>query len=63
MILSLRIIIEYSFPLVKEVPNSKLLVSLNYNWEKTANLEIFDISKKDRITKIYTFEESLVAET
>ena len=51
------LIIVYSWTHVKEIPNTKLLVSLQHNWEKAANLEIFDISKKDRINNIYSFGE------
>ena len=41
---------------VHEVQNTKLLVSLNYFYNVSANLEIFDISRKT-IKKIYSFEE------
>ena len=43
---------------VKQIPDTKLLVSLHNNWERSANLEIFDVSKKDQINKIYSFEEA-----
>mgnify|MGYP000889969115 FL=1 len=49
-------IIGWSHTHVKEIPNTKLLVSLHHNLEKAAGLEIFDISKKDQINKIYSFE-------
>ena len=43
---------------VKEIPNTKLLVSLNYFYKKAANMAIFDLSKKVA-KKIYSFEEVL----
>ena len=49
--------IEFSCPHVKEISNTKLLVSLHHNETMGANLGVFEISKKDRINKIYTFEE------
>mgnify|MGYP006950868759 CR=1 FL=1 len=42
---------------MKEIPNTKLLVSLHYNYEKSANMAIFDISKKDYIKEIYSLGE------
>ena len=42
---------------VKEISNTKLLVSLNDNWRESANMEIFDVSAKERPRKIYSFEE------
>ena len=42
---------------VKEIPNTKLLVSLHHNWEKPANMAVFDISKKDQIKEIYSLGE------
>ena len=45
--------------LVKEIPNTKLLVSLNHNNDKRvnrANMAIFDLSRKSA-RKIYSFEE------
>lgn len=41
---------------VKEIANTKLLISLNHVMDKSANLEIFDISCKT-MKKIYSFEE------
>ena len=42
---------------VKEIPNTKLLVSLYHNCYKSTNMEIFDISKKDQPKKIYSLGE------
>lgn len=41
---------------VREIPNTKLLVSLSHSFFTSANMEIFDISKKTP-RKIYSFEE------
>ena len=41
---------------MREIPNTKLLVSLNHNQAKSANMVIFDISQK-AAKKIYSFEE------
>ena len=43
-------------PLLKEIPNTKLLVSVNHNYNNSANLEIYDLSQKKK-RKIYSFEE------
>ena len=41
---------------LKEIPNTKLLVSLNYHHKESASMAIFDISRK--VSKeIYSFEE------
>jgi hypothetical protein len=43
---------------VKEIPNTKLLVSLHYGYyQNSANMEIFDISKKGKANKIYSLGE------
>lgn len=42
---------------VTEIPNTKLLVSLHHKSFKSANFELFDISKKGQANKIYSFEE------
>ncbi len=42
---------------VKEIPNTKLLVSLNHNCKKSANMELFGISKKGEAKKIYSLGE------
>lgn len=41
-------------PHIKEIPHTKLLISLDY-----ASMEIFDISKSKQIRKLYSFEEVL----
>lgn len=40
---------------IKEIPNTKLLVSLHHS-DESANLGIFDVSRK-QVRKIYAFEE------
>mgnify|MGYP000947881788 CR=1 FL=1 len=42
---------------MKELPNTKLLVSLHHNSEKSANMSVFDISKKDQIKEVYSLGE------
>ena len=42
---------------MKEIPNTKLLVSLYHNCLESANMAVFDISKKDQIKEIYSLEE------
>ena len=42
---------------MKEIPNTKLLVSLNHNSDKSANMSVFDISEKDQIKEIYSLGE------
>ena len=42
---------------VKEIPNTKLLVSLSHNYNTSANIAVFDISKKDQIKEIYSLGE------
>ena len=39
---------------MKEIPNIKLLVSLHQNYGGSANISVFDISKKDQIKEIYS---------
>ena len=41
---------------VKEIPNTKLLVSLNHDTYSAANMAIFDLSRKV-VKTIYAFEE------
>ena len=45
------------FTHVKEIPNTRLLVSLNHKYNQSANMAIFDISKKVA-KRIYSFEET-----
>ncbi len=42
---------------IKEIPNTKLLVSLHHNKTESANMEIFDVLKKGRARKIYSLGE------
>ena len=42
---------------IRGIANTKLLVSLHHKWDKSANMEIFDISKKAQAKKIYTLGE------
>ena len=41
---------------VKEIANTRLLVSVHHNWRHSANLEVFDVSRKGQAKKIYKFE-------
>ncbi len=50
-------LIGSSWTLVKEIPNTNFLVSLHHNYKKSANLEIFDISKKGPAKKVYSLGE------
>mgnify|MGYP006950859711 CR=1 FL=1 len=43
---------------MREIPNTKLLVSLNFMNHEDARMEIFDISKKEKAQKIYTLAKS-----
>ena len=42
---------------VKEIPNTKLLVSLNLLERTSTNMAIFDISRESKPCRIYCFEE------
>ena len=42
--------------LVRDIPDTKLLVSLNHYSQKSATMEIFDISSQS-VKKIYSFDE------
>ena len=44
-------------PHVKEITNTGLLVSLSHAVEASANMQIFDISKKEKARKVFSFEE------
>lgn len=48
---------SYGWTHVKEIPNTKLAVSLHHSSLKSANLEIFDLSQKGQAKKLYSFEE------
>jgi len=42
---------------VKEIANTGFLVSVHHSYQKSANLEVFDVSQKGQPKKIYSFEE------
>ncbi len=42
---------------VKEIPNTRLLISLNHNYIGSAKMEIFDLLQKQKARKIYSFGE------
>ena len=42
---------------VKEIPGSKLLISLHHFSKKCANIEVFNLTKKGKSEKIYSFDE------
>lgn len=43
---------------MKEIPNTKLLVSLNHNYSESAKMEIFDLSQKT-VKRIDSFDRVL----
>ena len=49
--------------MIKEIPNTRFLVSLHHSYNQSANLAIFDISKKEKIQKVYSFEEVVGSES
>ena len=42
---------------VRAIPYTPFLISSRHSYEKCANMEIFDISKKGRAMRIYIFGE------
>ena len=42
---------------MKEIANTKLLVSVHHFYNKAANLKVFDVSWKGQAKEIYSFEE------
>ena len=42
---------------MKEIPDTKLLISLHYAFKSASNIALFDLSKKNKARKIYQFEE------
>ena len=42
---------------MKEIAHSGLLVSVYHSWKTSANIEVFDVSRKGQAKKIYSFEE------
>ena len=53
----MMILLEHSWTHVKEIPNTKLLVSLHHRWNELAGMAIFDISKKQKAKEIFAFPE------
>ena len=47
------------WPHLKEIPETRLLVSLHCSYYQSANMEVFDISNKGKIKTIYSFEEAI----
>ena len=52
-------IVHFNWPHVKEIPNSRFLVSLNHSDKKCAAMKIFDVSMEGEPKEIYSFEEVL----
>ena len=48
------ILLESSWTHVREVPNTKLLVSLHHRDDETANMAVYDISRQDKINEVYS---------
>ena len=44
---------------MKEIPYTKLLVSLHHCYDRSANMAVFDLSQKDQIKEIYSLGEVL----
>ena len=42
---------------MKEIPNTRIIVSVNHCRHASANLEVFEVSLKGQARKIYSFEE------
>ena len=42
---------------MKEITNTKLLVSLHHDYNCSANMTVFDISKQNQIREIYSLGE------
>mgnify|MGYP007122282732 CR=1 FL=1 len=49
----------YTWTHVREIPSTNLLVSLSHSSNKSANMKIFDISRKGQKKDVYSFEEIL----
>ena len=49
---------EYSWTHVREIPDSKLLVSLHHACLDSANITVFNLTKKGRAEMIYSFNEA-----
>jgi len=48
------IFIDSGWSHVKEIPNTKLLVSLDHRMNTSARMAIYDISKQGKINKVYS---------
>ena len=55
--ISIREEYDNSWTHVKEIADTGLLVSVHHSWEKSASLEVFDVSQAGLAKKIYSFEE------
>ena len=47
----------HSWPIVKEIPSTRLLVSLHHYYLQGVSMEIFDLSTSLKAKQIYKFEE------
>ena len=50
---------DYSWTHVKEIPGTRLLVSVHHSFKTRAHLEVFDLSNKTKVKKVYSFEKIL----
>lgn len=57
IIMTIRLVPYACWSHVKELSNTGFLVSLQHCCDRSANLEVFDVSQKGRSKKIYSFEE------
>ena len=48
---------DFAWTYVKEIPNTKLLVSLIHHHSSSANMAIYDISKQGKVHEIYSLGE------
>ena len=46
-----------SWPNVREITNTGLIVSVHHCYNSSENVEVFDVSRKGQAKKIYSFEE------
>ena len=47
----------WSWPHLKGIANTGLLVSVHHCYDRSANLEVFDVSLRGQEKKIFSFEE------
>lgn len=59
LINSFLLLVGSGWTCVKEISNARLLVSLHRAPNESVNMEIFDLSRKEKAMKIYCFEEVL----